>query len=197
MPLNAPLPLNRAGKELRLGQPGKVIWLFGLSGAGKSTLAIALERRLAAEHYSTQLLDGDTLRLGLNRDLGFSDKDRSENIRRVAEVAKLFALAGNVVICSFITPLRAHRALARAIISPADLIEVHIDASYAVCAQRDPKGLYARAAAGNLPGFTGRDSAFEPPSSDEASLILSTEQSTPAESLAQLHAFVTIQLAPR
>jgi adenylylsulfate kinase len=194
VPLNALLPLNRADKELRLGQPGKVIWLYGLSGAGKSTLAIALERRLAAEHYSTQLLDGDTLRLGLNRDLGFSDKDRSENIRRVAEVAKLFAQAGNIVICSFITPLRAHRALARAIISPADLIEVHIAASYAVCAQRDPKGLYAKAAAGNLPGFTGRDSAFEPPASDEASLILDTEQSTPAESLAQLHAFVAAQL---
>jgi adenylylsulfate kinase len=186
--------LNRADKERRLQQPGKVIWLYGLSGAGKSTLAVALERQLAAENYVTHLLDGDNIRLGLNRDLGFTDKDRAENIRRVAETAKLFAQAGIVVICSFITPLRAHRALAREIISPADLIEVHIAASYAVCAQRDPKGLYAKAAAGNLPGFTGRDSAFEPPTSAEPTLILGTETPTPEESLLQLHTFVTARL---
>lgn len=193
-PLDVLHPLNRADKERRLGQHGKVIWLYGLSGAGKSTLAVALERQLAAENYVTQLLDGDTLRLGLNRDLGFVDTDRAENIRRVAEVAKLFAHAGIVTICSFITPLRAHRALAREIISPADLIEVHIAASYAACARRDPKGLYAKAAAGNLPGFTGRDSAFEPPTPAEPTLILGTETSTPEESLLQLHTFVAARL---
>lgn len=192
-PLTMPA-LNRADKERRLQQPGKVIWLYGLSGAGKSTLAVSLERQLAAENYVTHLLDGDNVRLGLNRDLGFTDKDRSENIRRVAETAKLFAQAGIVVICSFITPLRSHRALAREIISPADLIEVYIAASYAVCAQRDPKGLYAKAAAGNLPGFTGRDSAFESPAPNEVSLVLGTETNSPAESLVQLHTFVAAQL---
>lgn len=192
-PLTAAV-LGRADKERRLQQPGKVIWLYGLSGAGKSTLAVALERQLAAENYVTHLLDGDNLRLGLNRDLGFTDKDRAENIRRVAEVAKLFAHAGIVTICSFITPLRTHRALAREIISPADLIDVHIAASYAACARRDPKGLYAKAAAGNLPGFTGRDSTFEPPADGEASLILGTETSTPEESLRQLHTFVAAEL---
>ncbi len=190
----APTALTRADKERRLQQPGKVIWLYGLSGAGKSTLAVALERQLAAENYITQLLDGDTLRLGLNRDLGFGDASRSENIRRVSEVARLFAHAGIVTICSFITPLRAHRTLAREIITPADLIEVHVAASYAVCARRDPKGLYAKAAAGNLPGFTGRDSAFEPPADGEASLIIGTETDSPEESLRQLHPFVSAQL---
>lgn len=189
--------LSRADKERRLKQLGKVIWLYGLSGAGKSTLAVALEHRLASENYVTHLLDGDNVRLGLNRDLGFGDQDRAENIRRVAEVAKLFAHAGIVTICSFITPLRAHRALAREIISPADLIEVHIVASYAVCARRDPKGLYAKAAAGNLPSFTGRDSAFESPAPGEAALILGTENFTPTESLAQLHTFIAAQLVPR
>jgi adenylylsulfate kinase len=190
----APTALTRADKERRLQQASKVIWLYGLSGAGKSTLAVALERQLAAETYMTQLLDGDNLRLSLNRDLGFDDASRAENIRRVAEVAKLFAHTGIVTICSFITPLRAHRALAREIITPADLIEVHVAASYAACARRDPKGLYAKAAAGNLPGFTGRDSTFEPPAAGEASLILNTETSTPDESFRQLHTFIAAQL---
>ena len=176
---------------------GKVIWLYGLSGAGKSTLGEALERQLRAENYVTQILDGDVLRRGLNRDLGFSEKDRIENIRRAAELAKLFSHAGVVTICSFITPLRAHRALAREIISAPDLIEVYIEASYATCAQRDPKGLYARAAAGQLASFTGRDSAFEPPIAGEASLVLSTESATPAASLATLHALVSRALTSR
>ena len=170
---------------------GKVIWLYGLSGAGKSTLGEALEHRLREENYLTQILDGDVLRRGLNRDLGFSEKDRTENIRRAAELAKLFSSAGVITICSFITPLRAHRALARDIISTQELIEVYIDASYATCAQRDPKGLYARAAAGQLTSFTGRDSAFERPLAGETSLVLSTEDRTPAASLATLYGFVS------
>lgn len=195
-PLTA-LALTRADKEHRLGQPGKVIWLYGLSGAGKSTLALALERRLLAAKYITQLLDGDNVRLGLNRDLGFGDHDRAENIRRVAEVAKLFAHAGIVTLCSFITPLRTHRAVAREIITPPDFIAVHVAASYAACAGRDPKGLYAKAAAGNLLQFTGRDSAFELPEPGEASLVLATENATPAASLDELYAFVVAQLGPR
>ncbi len=187
--------LPRADKEARLGQRGQVIWLYGLSGSGKSTLAIALERRLHAEGFATQLLDGDNIRTGLNRGLGFSDADRAENIRRIAEVAKLHAHAGLVTLCSFITPLRSLRASAREIIGPADLLEVYVKASFATCAQRDPKGLYAKAAAGGVGQFTGKDSAFEEPapaadSSEAATLVIDTEAASPEACLARLHAAV-------
>jgi adenylylsulfate kinase len=171
----------RFEKETRLGQRGQVIWLYGLSGSGKSTLAIALERQFHAEGFATQLLDGDNIRTGLNRGLGFSDSDRTENIRRIAEVAKLFAHAGIVTLCSFITPLRAHRDLARSIIGADDLLEVYVKASFETCARRDPKGLYAKAAAGGVGQFTGKDSSFEEPlaANDPAAhpgtLILDTE----------------------
>lgn len=170
--------LGRSAKEARLRQRARVIWLYGLSGSGKSTLAVALERQLHAEGYATHLLDGDNVRTGLNQGLGFSDADRTENIRRVAEVAKLFVEAGVVVICAFITPLRAQRELARRIIGPADLLEVHVSASLATCARRDPKGLYARAGAGGVAQFTGRDSAFEAPAADAGALVLDTESGT-------------------
>lgn len=182
--------LLRAEKEARLQQRAKVIWLYGLSGAGKSTLAIALERRLAAEGFATHLLDGDNVRTGLNRGLGFSEADRSENLRRVAEVAKLFAQAGVVTLCSFITPLRAHRAAAREIIGAQDLLEVYVAASFDACAKRDPKGLYAKAAAGGVGQFTGKDSAFEPPLAGEAGLEIATETESAEASLDRLHAFV-------
>ena len=136
--------LGRADKEAKLKQRGRVIWLYGLSGSGKSTLAIALERRLYAEGFTTHLLDGDNVRSGLNRDLGFTDADRAENIRRIAEVAKLFVQAGVVVIAAFITPQRAHRQLARTIIGADDFSEVYVAASFDTCAARDPKGLYAK-----------------------------------------------------
>lgn len=187
--------LPRVEKESRLGQRGQVIWLYGLSGSGKSTLAIALERRLHAEGFVTQLLDGDNIRTGLNRGLGFSDADRAENIRRIAEVAKLHAHAGLVTLCSFITPLRSLRALARGIIGPADLFEVYVKASFATCAQRDPKGLYAKAAAGGVGQFTGKDSAFEEPApiadaAEAATLVIDTEAASPEACLASLHAAV-------
>lgn len=199
--------LPRAEKESRLGQRGQVIWLYGLSGSGKSTLAIALERRLHAEGFATQLLDGDNIRTGLNRGLGFSDADRAENIRRIAEVAKLHAHAGLVTLCSFITPLRALRTLARDIIGPADLLEVYVKASFATCAQRDPKGLYAKAAAGGVGQFTGKDSAFEEPHApalvvaqapgasdsdpaEAATLVIDTEAASPEACLAALHAAI-------
>ncbi len=188
-------PLGRSDKERRFRRSGKVIWLYGLSGAGKSTLGSALARRLADEGYTTQILDGDNLRLGLNRDLGFTDPDRTENVRRVAEVAKLFTQAGVVTICALITPLRAHRAVAREIISPADFIEVHLAAPYAVCARRDPKGLYAKAASGQLPLFTGRDSTFEPPATGDAALVIPTDEYTPDECLLRLYAYVAERLA--
>ena len=183
--------LPRADKEARLGQRGQVIWLYGLSGSGKSTLAIALERRLHAEGFATQLLDGDNIRTGLNRGLGFSDADRAENIRRIAEVAKLHAHAGLVTLCSFITPLRSLRTLAREIVSPADLLEVYVKASFETCARRDPKGLYAKAAVGGVGQFTGKDSSFEEPAPDDTTtLILDTEAAPPEACLDTLHAAV-------
>jgi adenylylsulfate kinase len=186
--------LGRAEKETRLRQRGQVIWLYGLSGSGKSTLAVALERRLHAEGVITHLLDGDNIRTGLNRDLGFSDADRAENIRRIAEVAKLFVQAGVVVICAFITPQRALRERARELIGAADFVEVYVAASFEACAQRDPKGLYAKAQAGGVKQFTGRDSSFEPPAEDALQssqvLVIETEAETAEASLARLHAAV-------
>jgi adenylylsulfate kinase len=183
--------MGRTEKEAKLRQRGRVIWLYGLSGSGKSTLAIALERRLQSEGVMTHLLDGDNVRTGLNRDLGFADADRSENIRRIAEVAKLFVQAGVVVIASFITPQRAHRQLARSIIGAEDFFEVYIAASFETCAKRDPKGLYAKASAGGVKQFTGKDSSFEPPSAeDRDALTINTEAGTAPDSLAQLHAAV-------
>jgi adenylylsulfate kinase len=194
--------LPRAEKEARLGQRGAVIWLYGLSGSGKSTIAVALERRLFAEGRVTQLLDGDNVRSGLNRGLGFSEADRAENLRRVAEVAKLHAQAGLVTLCSFITPLRAHRALVREIVGGGDLLEVFVQARFETCAARDPKGLYAKVAAGGVGNFTGRDSAFEPPAlppfcapeaadpAEAATLVIDTEAEPLETCLARLHAAV-------
>ena len=186
--------LDRAAKEARLRQRGRVLWLYGLSGSGKSTLAIALERQLHAEGFTTHLLDGDNVRTGLSRGLGFSDADRAENIRRVAETAKLFVQAGVVVLCAFITPLREHRRLAREIIGVEDFIEIYVAASFETCARRDPKGLYAKAQAGNVAQFTGRDSAFEPPAPDDTALTIDTETAPPEATLAQLHAAVLPRL---
>lgn len=184
--------LGRAEKEAKLHQRGRVIWLYGLSGSGKSTLAIALERRLHTEGVTTHLLDGDNVRTRLNRDLGFTDADRSENIRRIAEVAKLFVQAGVVVIAAFITPQRAHRQLARSIIGAEDFLEVYVAASFDTCAKRDPKGLYAKANAGGVRQFTGRDSSFEPPSADDGDVLVIDTEAGPADSsLNQLHAAIT------
>lgn len=139
------------------------VWLTGLSGAGKSTLAAALAGRLRAAGRPQAVLDGDVLRAGLCRDLGFSDADRRENIRRVAEVARLMNEAGVTVVCALISPLRADRAMAREIVGDARFFEVHVAAPLAVCEARDPKGLYRRARAGLIPQFTGIDSAYEEP----------------------------------
>ncbi len=182
--------LSRAEKEKRFGQRAGVIWLYGLSGSGKSTLAMALERRLHAEGFATHLLDGDNIRTGLNRGLGFSEADRGENIRRVAEVAKLFVQAGVVTLASFITPTRALRAVAREIVGADDFIEVYIKASFEACAKRDPKGLYAKANAGGVNQFTGRDSSFEVPLSNDTATIIDTEGESVEASLSRLHALV-------
>jgi adenylylsulfate kinase len=144
-----------------------VIWFTGLSGAGKSTLANALERALFERGHHCYLLDGDNVRHGLNRDLGFSDADRVENVRRIAEVAKLLVDAGLIAMTAFISPFRADRQLARDLLPADEFIEVHVATSLAVCEQRDPKGLYRKARAGQIPNFTGIDSAYEAPVSPE------------------------------
>uniref|UniRef100_UPI0037C0969E adenylyl-sulfate kinase n=1 Tax=Arenimonas sp. TaxID=1872635 RepID=UPI0037C0969E len=139
------------------------IWFTGLSGSGKSTIANQLEQRLLAGHHHTYALDGDNVRHGLNRDLGFTEADRVENIRRVAEVARLMVDAGLIVLVSFISPFRSERDMARALFSDDEFIEVFVDTPIDVCEQRDVKGLYAKARAGQLPNFTGISSPYEAP----------------------------------
>lgn len=156
-------------------QRGCVIWLFGLSGSGKSTIAAALERQLHAAGHLTVVLDGDNIRTGLNRNLGFSDDDRRENVRRVAEVAKLFAATGVVTLVSVITPRAALRQIVRETVPAEDLLLVYTRASFEACAQRDPKGLYAKAASGEVKQFTGKDSSFDEPVEGEVDLVLDTE----------------------
>ena len=188
--------LDREAKEALLNQRGLVVWLYGLSGSGKSTLATALERRLHEEGAFTQVLDGDNIRTGLNNNLGFSDEDRSENIRRIAEVAKLFAMAGVVTITSFICPRNELRTLAREIVGQADFLEVYVECSFETCEQRDVKGLYAKAKAGQVQNFTGRDSSFEAPEPrDAADLILNTDNQAEGESLEQLYQAVRPRVA--
>ena len=153
------------------GQQPAVLWFTGLSGAGKSTIANRVEQKLAALGCHTMLLDGDNVRHGLNRDLGFTDADRVENIRRVAEAARLMAEAGLVAICAFISPFRADRQMARDIAAPHPFIEVFVDTPIEECMRRDPKGLYAKARSGAIPNFTGIDSPYEAPDAPEVRLL--------------------------
>lgn len=182
--------VSRAEKETRLGQQGQVIWFYGLSGSGKSTIAQALDRELHADGRLTKVLDGDNIRGGLNGNLGFSDEDRTENIRRVAEVAKLFAGAGFIVLASFITPKMDLRKSAREIIGEEDLTLVYTKASFEACQQRDPKGLYAKVAEGKVKQFTGKDSGFEEPPVDSSDVIIDTEAHDLASSVALAKALI-------
>lgn len=151
-------------------QKAACVWLTGLSGSGKSTIADLLEMRLNRLGRHTYLLDGDNVRHGLNRDLGFTDADRVENIRRVAEVARLMVDAGLIVIVSFISPFRAERSFARSLFSPQEFMEVFVDAPIAECIRRDPKGLYAKALKGQISNFTGIDSVYEAPDAPQVHL---------------------------
>ncbi len=174
-------------KSRLLGQRGVVAWMIGLSGSGKSTVAAAVERALHAEGRFTVILDGDNLRSGLNRNLGFTDDDRRENIRRTAEVARLFASQGVITLVSLITPREEFRAMARDIVGEA-YAEIYVRAPYEVCAARDPKGLYQKAASGGIANFTGRDSGFEEPA--EPNLVLDTAAESVAECAARLVALL-------
>lgn len=180
--------VSREQKETLLAQKGCVLWLYGMSGSGKSTIATEVEHQLHAQGRLTAVLDGDNLRSGLNADLGFTDEARCENVRRTAEVAKLFASQGVITLISVITPLKKFRQLAREIIG-SDFHEIYIKADYETCAQRDPKGLYAKVAEGKVANFTGKDSGFEEP--DQAELILNTQTLSPEESAAKIIALVS------
>ncbi|WAN09358.1 adenylyl-sulfate kinase [Stutzerimonas balearica] len=172
------MDVSAATRARLKGQRPVAIWLTGLSAAGKSTIANALEVALAERGRHTYLLDGDNVRLGLCRDLGFTDEDRVENIRRIAELGRLFVDAGLIVITAFISPFRADRALAREIIGEDFFIEVFIDTPLAECERRDPKGLYGKARAGLIKNFTGIDSAYERPLNPEIR-VGTLEQSLP------------------
>lgn len=155
--------LGRADKEELLGQRGALLWFTGLSGSGKSTVAIALERELQRRGFLCKILDGDNIRSGINGDLGFSVEDRRENIRRIAEVAKLFVDTGIITICCFISPTEEIRQLARGIVGDDDFKEIYVNTPLSVCEERDVKGLYAKARRGEIRNFTGISSPFEAP----------------------------------
>ena len=165
-----PLLIGKTERAALNKQKPAIVWFTGLSGAGKSTIANIVEQRLHAGGHHTTLLDGDNVRHGLNRDLGFTEADRVENIRRVGEVAKLMVESGLVVLCSFISPYRAERDMVRGLVEPGEFIEVFVDTPIADCMRRDPKGLYAKAQAGQLKNFTGVDAPYEPPESAEVHL---------------------------
>lgn len=187
--------LSRKEREQRLGQCGRVLWLTGLSGAGKSTLAEALERSLFEDGFLPQVLDGDNIRAGINNNLGFSLEDRHENIRRIAEVARLYAHSGLIAITAFISPTIAMRELARQIIGEDDFVEIYISTSLEVCEQRDTKGLYAKARRGELKNFTGIDSPYEPPLAPWVSV--DTQLLSPEESLACIKNAILPRLQPK
>lgn len=179
------LSVGRAERERLNGHSGKVIWFTGLSGSGKSALANALEKELHAQGKRTYILDGDNIRQGLNKDLGFTDADRVENIRRVAEVAKLMMDAGLIVMTAFISPFRAERDMARELIGEGNFVEVFVDTPLEICETRDPKGLYRKARLGELPNMTGINSPYEAP--EHAELTIQTDKTDMATALQLLH----------
>ena len=182
--------VDKASRAQANQQKPCVLWFTGLSGAGKSTVANRVEQKLYAMGKRTYLLDGDNIRHGLSRDLGFTDQDRVENIRRVAEVAKLMVDAGLIVMASFISPFRSERAMARSLMKEGEFVEIYVDASLAVCEARDQKSLYKKARAGQLKNFTGIDSAYEPP--QNAEIVLNAEDSEPDALVEQIISFLQV-----
>ncbi len=180
------LEISKATRAALKLQTPRCVWFTGLSGSGKSTIANLLEKRLHAEGRHTCLLDGDNIRHGLNRDLGFTEADRVENIRRVSEVARLMVEAGLIVLVSFISPFRSERRMARDLFAPGEFVEVFVDTPMDECEERDVKGLYAKARRGDLKNFTGIDSPYEPPESPD--VHLRTSHSSPEQCVAQVMA---------
>jgi adenylylsulfate kinase len=171
--------VTRQEREKLLGQKGVTVWMTGLSASGKSTIAVILEQMLLHKHKHVYRLDGDNIRMGLNKNLGFSAEDRAENIRRIGEVAKLFTDAGVIAITSFISPYRKDRDAVRALNKPGEFIEVYINVSLEAAEKRDPKGLYKKARAGQLKGFTGIDDPYEAP--EKAEIVIDTEKMKPEQ----------------
>ena len=169
------LEVDRGARAEMKQQAPCCIWFTGLSGSGKSTIANLLEKRLHAEGRHTYILDGDNVRQGLNRDLGFTEADRVENIRRIAEVSRLMVDAGLIVLVSFISPFRSERRMARKLFAEGEFVEVFVDTPLAECERRDPKGLYAKVRRGELKNFTGIDSSYEPPEHAEVHLSSGVE----------------------
>src|SRR5438045_615156 len=171
--------VTREDRHQLLNQKGAIVWMTGLSAAGKSTIAVELEKLLLERHKHAYRLDGDNIRMGLNKNLGFSADDRAENIRRIGEVAKLFADAGVIAITSFISPYRKDRDAVRALNKPGEFIEVYINVSLEAAEKRDPKGLYKKARAGQIKGFPGIDDPYEAPEKPE--IVIDTEKMKPEQ----------------
>ena len=176
--------VGRLEREQLLGQQGVLIWLTGLPSSGKSTIAFSAEHALIARGRLAYVLDGDNIRHGLNKNLGFSAADRAENIRRIGEVGKLFADAGLLTLTSFVSPYRQDRDAVRALMGEGEFVEVFIDTPLSLCEQRDPKGLYQKARAGQIPNFTGISDPYEPPVDPE--LVIATAECTPEEAAGQI-----------
>ena len=184
------LGINKNAREALGGHKARVLWFTGLSGSGKSAIANALEGSLHNRGYRTYILDGDNVRHGLNRDLGFSVSDRVENVRRVAEVANLMVDAGLVVLVSFISPFKAERDMARRLFDDGEFVEVYVDTPLEEAEKRDVKGLYAKARRGELPNFTGIDSPYEAPENPE--IRLDTKKNSIEESVADIVKFLKL-----
>ncbi|WP_238358059.1 adenylyl-sulfate kinase [Cohnella zeiphila] len=176
--------LTRRDRSQRFGHPSYVLWFTGLPGSGKTTLAFAMEKELHGRGIASYVLDGDNVRHGLGRDLGFSEADRKENIRRVGEVSKLFVDAGLVVLAAFVSPNEADRGMVREMLAPGEFIEIYVKCPLAECERRDPKGLYKKARGGQISNFTGIGAGYDAPVRPE--LILDTENRPAAESVADL-----------
>jgi adenylylsulfate kinase len=180
--------VSRQEREKHLGQKGVTVWMTGLSASGKSTIAVILEQMLLAKGKHAYRLDGDNIRLGLNKNLGFSAEDRAENIRRIGEVAKLFTDAGVIAVTSFISPYLKDRDAVRAGMKPGEFIEVYVNVSLEAAEKRDPKGLYEKARAGQIKGFTGIDDPYEAPT--KAELVIDTEKSSAVDAAGLILAYL-------
>ncbi len=179
--------IKRSDRERLMEQRGVTLWFTGLSGAGKSTLAVATEEALYEQGYLTYILDGDNIRSGINSNLGFSPEDRTENIRRIAEIARLFRDTGIINLTAFISPYREDRQLARRL-ADGDFIEVHVDAPLDICEERDPKGLYKKARSGEIKDFTGIDAPYEAPEKPE--IYVNTDEQSIAECVEHVMAYL-------